>query len=213
MEVKKKSKRSYGGVSSEARDVMRREALVAAGIELFGAAGYAATTIEALCSEASVSTRDFYSYFKTKEDLMLAVYDRVIAQTMESVGARVAQAFERDDDLPGVIRAGVGAFAEAMVEDERWGRINFIEVVGVSPRVESRRREVIGDFGRIVAAISEALAERDGIDMAAFSSVHSVALVGAVHETLTDWVTGGDRPPLDQTVDALVEIFAAVMRR
>lgn len=210
MEVKPKNKRSYGGVSSEARDKLRRESLIVAGIDGFGTSGYAATTIESLCSAARVSTRDFYNYFATKEDLMLGVYDHISAESMQRVGRAVAQATQNDADARGTIRAGIGEFAHSMSDDERWGRINFIEIVGISTRVESRRREVIRGFGELVAAVSDALATRGEIDRDALPPVHSVAMVGAVHETLTDWSISDERAPLDEIIEALVDIFAAV---
>lgn len=214
MNVKQENpRRHYAGISSDERDARRRAALITAGIALFGERGYASTTIESLCSRVSLSTRDFYRYFATKEDLLLAVYDRIIDDTMRAVGAAVGTALTRQADAPELIRAGIAAFAGSMVEDERWARINFIEVIGVSPRVELRRREVIGDFGRFVAGINETLVEHGDLDRATLTPVHAVAMVGAVHETLTDWVVSTQRRPLDETIDVLVDIFTAVLRR
>jgi AcrR family transcriptional regulator len=208
-----KPRRTYGGVAPEERDAQRREALVAAGIAAFGERGYAVATIESLCAQASVSTRDFYHYFASKEQLLLAVYDQIIDRTIRNVGAAVGSALVEGAESTTVIRAGISAFATSMVDDERWARINFIEIVGVSGDVEARRREVIADFGRFVAGISETLVERGDFDRGALTPVHSVAMVGAIHETLTDWLLQSERAPLDQTIDALVEIFAAVLRR
>lgn len=210
---KTNKRRDYAGIASEERDSQRREALIAAGIAAFGERGYAGTTIESLCSAASVSTRDFYHYFATKEALLLAVYDQIIEATMISVGQAISERLSDNDESAAVIRAGIAAFAESMVNDERWARINFIEIVGVSPRVELRRREVIRNFGSLVATINTTLAERDGTGDSSLPLVHSVALVGAVHETLTDWVTHDDRPPLGEAIDALVDVFTAVLLR
>lgn len=207
-------KRGYGGISAADRDAMRRDGLVAAAIARFGEGGYTATTIESLCGDARVSTRDFYSYFKTKEDLLLAVYDHIIEQSMNAVVQAVSQAYERAEGDPiGVIRAGINAFAESMARDERWARINFIEVVGVSARVERRRREAIHDFAQLVKSFTEPLAERGLIDPTIASPVTSVAMVGAIHETLTDWVIQRDRPSLEFIVDELTALFEAVIRR
>lgn len=206
-------RRAYAGVAPEQRDAQRRDALVAAGVQAFGERGYAAATIESICGEASVSTRDFYSYFAAKEDLLLAVYDRIIEQTMEAVASAVAAAIDRDEAATQVVRSGIAAFAHSMVEDERWARINFIEVVGVSAAVERRRRAVITEFGRYVSSTNEALALRGDVDRATLTPVHSVAMVGAIHETLTDWVLQSNRPPLEATIDVLADIFVAVLGR
>ena len=112
-----------------------------------------------------------------------------------------------------MIHAGIGAFAESMARDERWARINFIEVVGVSSRVELRRREAIHNFAQLVKSYTELLAERGLIDPTIVSPVTWVAMVGAIHETLTDWVIQSDRPSLEYIVDELTALFVVLIRR
>lgn len=207
-----RAKRGYGGITAEARDAMRREQLIAGGVAKFGTTGYPATTIESLCATARVSTRDFYKYFAGKEDLLLAVYDRIIADTMQAVIDATTASNARDDDPTRLIQSSLEAFAVTMAHDERWARINFIEVVGVSRRVELRRREAIHGFAELVKAFTESLADRGLIDRTALSPVLWVAMVGAVHETLTDWVMQRERPPLETVVAELTRLFVAATR-
>ncbi|MFC5667970.1 TetR/AcrR family transcriptional regulator [Kitasatospora misakiensis] len=49
-----------------------RQALVAAAIELFGSKGYEETTIAELAEAADISTRTFFSYFASKEEVLFA---------------------------------------------------------------------------------------------------------------------------------------------
>ena len=66
------SGRTYGGESADDRLTRRRRQLLDAGLELFGTAGYRATTVRQLCREAKVSDRYFYEQFDSTEDLLLA---------------------------------------------------------------------------------------------------------------------------------------------
>ncbi len=52
-----------------------REKLIAAAQELMLSKGYPATTVDQICEAAGVSKGSFYHFFKTKEDLGLAVID------------------------------------------------------------------------------------------------------------------------------------------
>lgn len=208
------ARRDYGGISSADRDAQRRAALVEAGIACFGDDGFAGTTIEALCGRARVSTRDFYGVFAGKENLLLAVYDRVI----EDSTAAVVRAFgERDvrtaEDAAAAMRAALLAFAESMTADRRRAQINFIVVVGVSPQVELRRREAIHRFAELIEAFIGLLDERRLIRHEIVSPVLYVALVGAVHETLTDWLIRSERPPLAEVVDDLSRLFQFALMR
>lgn len=204
----RRNKRSYGGLTADARDVLRLEQLTAAGIDQFGTAGFVATTVESLCGVARVSTRDFYTYFATKEDLLLAVYDRIIDVSLGAVSAAVA---EPAADPVAAVTAGLDAFINAMVRDERWARINFIEIVGVSVRAEQRRREAIHAFAELIRSFTAPIAGRGLINP--LTPIQSIAVVGAVHESLTDWVMLEQRPPLEAVVTELTALFAAAVHR
>jgi AcrR family transcriptional regulator len=66
-------------------------ALVAAGRELFGRKGYAATSIEAVAAAAGVTKGAAYHHFRTKATLFRAVFaeeQRRVAGTLERAAAR-----------------------------------------------------------------------------------------------------------------------------
>ena len=217
MKSKMKSKsttptRSYGGVSADNRETQRRDQLVEAGVRGFGKTGVARTTVGSFCTEARVSTRDFYRFFGSKEDLLLEVYDRVIDDAMLAVTTALAEhELEHRDDIAGAMHAGLGAFAESMTADEDRARINFIVVVGVSARVELRRREAIHGFAQLIEAFIGILDQRGLVKHEIISPVLYVALVGAIHETLTDWVIRSERPPLDGVVADLANLFRVTL--
>lgn len=203
-------KRAYGGLSAAARGEMHRKQLVGAAIDLFGTAGYTTTSIDSICSRARVSTRDFYSYFTNKEDLMLGVYNHIIDTSLSSVTRAITDA-ERDPVESA--RAALEAFVNSMVHDERWARINFIEIVGISERTELHRREAINRFARQLQAFASQQAASGTADWIELSELRSIALVGAVHETLTDWILRENPPPLKLVVAELLALFVAAVRR
>jgi TetR/AcrR family transcriptional repressor of nem operon len=53
-----------------------REALLEAAQQLMLAQGFVATTVDQICEAASVTKGAFFHYFKTKEDLAKATFDR-----------------------------------------------------------------------------------------------------------------------------------------
>ncbi|WP_167193216.1 TetR/AcrR family transcriptional regulator [Brevibacterium pigmentatum] len=77
--------RPYAGASREARESARREQIIAAGIELFGTQGYRAATVGAICETAGLNKRYFYESFATLEDLLVEVYERVVADLRAAV--------------------------------------------------------------------------------------------------------------------------------
>ncbi|WP_252270826.1 TetR/AcrR family transcriptional regulator [Pseudomonas subflava] len=60
------------------REQKRREThqrIVDAALSLFLANGYQATTLDAIAAKAGISRRTFFSYFKSKDDIVMSVMD------------------------------------------------------------------------------------------------------------------------------------------
>ncbi|MGH7750546.1 MAG: TetR family transcriptional regulator, partial [Candidatus Dormibacteria bacterium] len=75
--------RSYRGVSAEQRHLERRERLLDAGLDLLGTEGWARTTVTAICARARLTERYFYQSFPGREQLLLAVFDRIAGEAAE----------------------------------------------------------------------------------------------------------------------------------
>lgn len=58
----------------------RREELLRAAAECFDDLGYAATTVELIAARAQTSRPTFYAYFRSKDEILLALVDRVAAE-------------------------------------------------------------------------------------------------------------------------------------
>lgn len=195
--------RRYGGKTVEERRAERRRKLLDAGLELFGTVGYAATTIEALCAAARLHPRYFYEQFDSREGLLQAVYDRHV----EAVRVEVMAAVERvPADRRRRLEAGLSAFVEATLADERAARINYFEMIGVSPRIERRRREVLRTYAELIAGEAAALPPQGAA--AVDTRLVAVALVGATDGLIIDWLTHRPRGDRAQIVATLVQTFA-----
>jgi AcrR family transcriptional regulator len=198
------ARRPYRGLTPEQRDDERRERLLEAALEQFGTLGWNGTTIEGLCRAASVTTRHFYGLFRDREDVLIALYERLLervaAAIVEAVGAAGAGREART-------RAALDAVARAYDDDPRMGRVVMLEVVSVSERVEARWRQAMREFGALLEGLageliaSGELPPRD-------NSLTSVALVGATTELFVHRVTGGpDAPSREAVVDELVRLY------
>lgn len=55
-----------------------RERIIERGLELFISEGYTETTIDEIALASKISRRTFFSYFKSKEDVLLTKYDGLL---------------------------------------------------------------------------------------------------------------------------------------
>lgn len=140
--------RAYGGESAADRDDRRRRQLLDAGLRVFGSVGYRAATVRGLCREAKIADRDFYRHFDKTEDLLLAVYSECIARLIDSVSDAIVQV-DRDGDLRDVAKQLLDPFFE-VIEDPHLARVVWMEVLGVSPRVEQTYLTVMQQFGTLL---------------------------------------------------------------
>lgn len=66
------------------RSRLRRDALLRAGVELFGRSGYEATTIVAIAKQARLSVGSFYQHFRSKRQLLLVLMNELL-QRLEKI--------------------------------------------------------------------------------------------------------------------------------
>lgn len=192
--------RRYGGQDAGERTARRRERLVEAAVDLFGGAGYAASSVKQVCDRAGLTQRYFYESFADREQLLRAVHDDTVAALRDAIADAVAAA---GPDIGDRIRAGLTALVEALTGDAKRARVVLIEVVGVSPALEARRREVLHEFvGYIADLVPDAgAAPRRTLETGV------MVLVGGVSEVLVDHVLGYRSTPTAELVDTFAALF------
>jgi AcrR family transcriptional regulator len=183
------SGRRYGRKTVDERRHERRERLLEAAVDAYGTRGYRGTTIEALCTAANVSTRNFYEEFANREALLIALHDDLNARAFEAV---VAAMVDIDpDDIPARARTATRAYLEVMTSDRRWARIALVESVGVSPEAEAARRGAIDRFVALIELEADRMAGSGVIPKRDYG-LTAVALAGALNGLIHTWTADAD---------------------
>ena len=191
----------WSGLSTDERKAQRRALLLDAAYDLLGTEGWDATTVRAVVERADLNPRYFYESFDDLDELIVAVYDRVV----EELGAEIVGALESGPDDPAAqARQVVRRIVEFVDDDPRRGRVLYVE--GLGSEVLNRRRI---DAGQGVVAFFENYAtERYGA--ATFDHTQRVAtaiLVGGFTQLLVDWVTDRLKVTRTQLVDDATRLF------
>ncbi|MFE7173141.1 TetR/AcrR family transcriptional regulator [Streptomyces sp. NPDC057616] len=200
----------YGGKTAEERQAERRRRFLDAALELFGAdPGYRATTVAALSEAAGLSTRQFYEEFRTLEDVLAALHLQVNAWSEEAVLTAFAEVEGRPlaERVTDIFRA----YAASVTGDTRRIRITFVEIIGVSPRLEAQRLARRSRWVDLICAEAEAAAAR-GEAAPRDYRIAATAFIGSVNGLLHDWSAGWVNATLDEVVDELVRQLLAIMR-
>jgi len=186
--------RVYGGESLASRTQRRREQFLDAGLEVFGTSGYRQATVRQLCKQAALTDRYFYESFDTLEDLLIAVYERAKAPRTPSLHEGMADIVQALDTV------------FSMAADPRVARVCWLEVLGVSPRVDAvyiGRVDLFATLTLQVARVHLPAWQPDPTE----ARVLGVAVVGAISQTITHWLLTGRQASKKAMVQATGRVF------
>ncbi|MGW3387156.1 TetR/AcrR family transcriptional regulator [Streptomyces cinereoruber] len=195
----------YGGRDTAERRAERRTRFREAGLDLFGAGpGYRSTRLGDLCRAAGLSTRQFYEEYRTLEDLLADLHlyvnevaEKAVVDTLPDI---------EHLPLPQRITANTYAYVEGATSDMRHARIAYVEIVGVSPRIDRQRLERRAVWIELVSRIADDAAERGEIPPGDYR-ITAAALIGAVNGLMHDWVVGWVDATREEIADELLQII------
>lgn len=178
------------------RNVVRRRALLDAGIGLLGSEVAGAVNVRAACRSTGVTERYFYEIFGTRDDYVRAVYEDVSEQARDALVAASAVGGEFRE----VATRAVDAFVALMIDRPDMGRVLLLAPYR-EPAIAELGLGHMPDFFAIVdAAFPEGLAAEQ-------RRLTSVALVGALTSLFTQFLSGSLLVGRDALVGYCVDLI------
>ncbi|MER6824496.1 TetR/AcrR family transcriptional regulator [Streptosporangium sp. NPDC000563] len=155
----------------ERKKLRTRHALIAAALDLFMEKGYEQTTVSEIAAAADVSTRTFFSYFASKEDVIFSNS----REGVESVLRVIAEPRPGDRAIDLLARAVDSGFSAITLDEQLQGEIGPINhLVMTVPSLRARGLLLLFESQRELAeALHRACPEE-------LSLVEASAIVGAV---------------------------------
>jgi AcrR family transcriptional regulator len=188
-----------GGHHGLSRDQImdsQRERLLAATAHEVAVRGYRATTITGVVKTASVSTRDFYEHFDSKEDCFLAAFEAV----RDHLEAVVVLAVADQPDWPHQLIAAVRAALDFFAAEPDLARLCLVEPVSATPRAAIRFREAV------LACVPALERGRAGLpDEASLPTSTEDSLLGGIISLITRSILAGETSSLPRLLPDLVE--------
>jgi AcrR family transcriptional regulator len=188
-----------GGHHSLSREQIadsQRERLLAAIAHEVAANGYRATTVTQINKFASVSTRDFYEHFESKEACFLAAFDALTDHLAELI----AEAAAPEPDWPHQLIAALRAALEFFASAPDLARLCLLESVSATPTIAIRYREAV-----LACAPALARGRSDLTDPDSLLPDAETALVGGIAAMATREVIAGQPEDLPRLLPDLAE--------
>jgi AcrR family transcriptional regulator len=127
------------GLSREQVVESQRERLLGAVVEVVADHGYGATKVAAIARRASVSSRDFYAIFDTKEACFLAALDAILVHLRTVVD----EAVDHEEVWARRIVAALHAAVEFFGAEPRVARFCLLGSISATPAISARVREAV----------------------------------------------------------------------
>ncbi|NMN97516.1 TetR family transcriptional regulator [Antrihabitans stalactiti] len=198
--------RTFRGVSAAERVRLRRDALLDAGLSALADGTRASVTVDDVSARAGLSKRYFYEHFHTRNDLFVALGERLVDEV--TAAARAAIATPAPDMLSRV-QEMVGSVVSVLISDTRNARL-FVDMMGGDERKDTvgRAEHAIAAMliDAVVSDIEVTEKERIRLDVAAL-----MLIVGAA-QAISDWVDGGIELSRAELIEEIVRMVAAAIR-
>jgi AcrR family transcriptional regulator len=208
MTGKKTNSRIYGGIDAQLRVIDRKNRLIEAGIEAFGTEGYAKTAIKTICGLAGLTERYFYESFKSKEELLIAVYRQITDEmTHDSMSVLMDSSISPTE----AARQACREFYRYFREDPRKAQIHFFEILGVSRAVDKEYQDatklLVQMLKHYLSRVFPGLT-KERLDQ----SKVATGLAGSMVMICAEWILEDFKTPLDNIVKETMDFFLAMGR-
>lgn len=186
----------HHGLSREQILESQRERLLAAIATEVAERGYRGTTITEVVKRASVSTRDFYQHFETKQDCFLAAFEAV----RDHIEGVVLEAVAEEADWPHKVIAALRTALAFFAAEPKLARLCLVEPVSATPTIAIRFRQAVLDC-------VPALARGRGVSPDGDSLPDSTedSLLGGIISLVTRSILAGETERLPELLPDLVD--------
>ena len=171
-------------------------------MRLFSDRGYAETTVEQIADAAAISTRTFFRYFPTKEDVVL--WDEYDPLVLELLLSR-----PRDEPPFESMRAVTSATLEGLYERDRERLLARVRLLGSVPELRARFLEMQATSGDELAQL---FARHRGLGDDLELRVTAAAIVAAVTVALDRWQRTDGKGDLLALVNEAIDALATGTR-
>jgi AcrR family transcriptional regulator len=188
-------------------DASRRDDIIQAAIRAFAAQGYRRTSMRDIAAEAGLSKAGLYHHVRTKEELLVNIYERSMAETLADEQSVVAAGLSPEETLTTLLRTRI----IDMCESQHVHKILAAEESELPIDLMGAARKARTDRVKLLAQVI-----REGMKTGVFRPPVSVniavlAILGTVNFIYQWYEPKGPLSP-SQLADALTEHLVSGIR-
>jgi len=181
----------------------KRDAILRAAIDTFAVRGYFNAQVADVARAAGVAAGTVYLYFKSKDDLLVSIFERSMREGLTDSRAAVADLVDPPERLRRLARGHLARLGN----DRNLAIVFQVELRQSTKFMERFSSTLLRDY---LGLIREAIADgqREGLFRADIKpTLAAKMLFGALDEMATNWILSRRRYSLEAEADAVVDFF------
>jgi TetR/AcrR family fatty acid metabolism transcriptional regulator len=181
----------------------KREAILRAAIDIFAERGYFNAQVADVARAAGVAAGTVYLYFKSKDDLLVSIFERSMRDGLAGSRAAIADL----PDPPERLRRLARGHLARLGSDRNLAIVFQVELRQSTKFMERFSSTLLRDY---LGLIREAIADgqREGLFRADINPTSAAKMMfGALDEMATNWILSRRKYSLEADADAVVDLF------
>jgi TetR/AcrR family fatty acid metabolism transcriptional regulator len=181
----------------------KRDAILRAAIDVFAERGFFNAQVADVARAAGVAAGTVYLYFKSKDDLLVSIFDRSMREGLAAGRAAVADLHDPRERLRRLARAHLARLGG----DRNLAVVFQVELRQSTKFMERFSSTLLRDY---LGLIREAIADgqRAGLFRGDIKPTAAAKMLfGALDEMATNWILSRRRYSLEADADAVVDLF------
>jgi TetR/AcrR family fatty acid metabolism transcriptional regulator len=184
-------------------NVDKRDAILKAATEVFARRGYFQSQVADVARAAGVAAGTVYLYFRSKDDLLVSIFERTMKETLAAGSSAIAEVDDPRERLRRIARLHL----ERMGRDHDLAVVFQVELRQSTKFMERFSSTYLRDYlGIIRDTIADGQAA--GVFRGTFNpTIAAKALFGALDEMATNWILTRRKYSLAAQADEVVDLF------
>ena len=187
----------------------KRDAILRAAIDVFAERGYFNAQVADVARAAGIAAGTVYLYFKSKDDLLVSIFERSMRDGLADGRAAVADLTDPRERLRRLARGHLSRLGH----DRNLAIVFQVELRQSVKFMERLSSTLLRDYlGQIRSALVDG--QRSGVFRADINATAAAKMFfGALDEMATNWILSRRRYSLEEDADQVVDLFLTGARR
>ncbi|OGP57010.1 MAG: hypothetical protein A2V67_00435 [Deltaproteobacteria bacterium RBG_13_61_14] len=187
-------------------EAAKRDHIQAAAKKVFGRVGYHHASVKEIISEAGISRRTFYTYFRSKEDVLIQLVDTFIEEVKRTKELETPDELQSTTEVRDQVRRLAWALVEVILKNRELIKPLFEGMVLDDDVLTPRSENLLKIFQTFIREYLEA-AQAKGFAHEGDAELISGMLLGMYMETVRKYIIKQKRPPLDRLVKEILALL------